>query len=132
MKMTNSKKLNGLKVNNIIDNDSKSIASEFNQFFGSVASETGKKIPESKRTFLDYLKNRNLNSLLLNPVTESEIEKIINMFSGKKAVGPHNIQTKILKEYKNILSITLALVINISFKIGIFPELIKLAHVTPV
>ena len=97
-----------------------------------MASETGKKIPESKRTFLDYLKNRNLNSLLLNPVTESEIEKIINMFSRKKAVGPHNIQTKILKEFKNILSITLALVINISFKIGIFPELIKLAHVTPV
>ena len=30
MKKTNSKKLNGLKVNNIIDNDSKSIASEFN------------------------------------------------------------------------------------------------------
>ena len=97
-----------------------------------MASETGKKIPESKRTFPDYLKNRNLNSLLLNPVTEIEIEKIVNMFSRKKAVGPHNIQTKILKEYKNILSIPLALVINISFKTGIFPELIKLAHFTPV
>ena len=70
-----------------------------------------------------------MNSILLNPVTESEIEKIINMFSVKKAVGPHSIPTNILKQYKKILSILLALIINISFKTGIFRELCKIAHV---
>ena len=54
------------------------------------------------------------------------------MFSEKKAVGPHSIPTNILKEYKKILSIPLAIIINISFKTGIFPELCKIAHVIPV
>ena len=116
----------------MIINDSRSIALKFNEFFGSMAKEIDKKIPKSKRTYTDYLKNINLNSLLLNPATESEIEKIINMFSKEKAVGPNSIPTNILKEYKKILSIPLALIINISFETGIFPELSKIAHVIPV
>ena len=87
--------LNGLKINNIIVNNRKSTATEFNEFFG-------------------------------------EIEKIINMFSEKKAVGPHRISTNILTKYKKIPSIPLFLIINISFKTCIFPEFCKVAHVIPV
>ena len=129
------KKANGkndLKIKNTIVSDGKSITIEFNEFFGSVAKEIDKKIPKSKRTCTDYLKSRNINPLLLNPVTESEIEKIINMFSEKKAVGPHSIPTNILKEYKKILSLPLAIIINISFKTGIFPKLCKIVHIIPV
>ena len=54
------------------------------------------------------------------------------MFNEKKDVGPHSIPTNILKEYKKILSIPLALIINISFKTGIFSELYKIAHFIPV
>ena len=57
-----------------------------------------KKIPKSKRSYTDYLKKRNLNSLLLNPLTESAIEEIINMFCEKKAVGLHSIPTNILEK----------------------------------
>ena len=64
----------------MIINDRKSIVSKFSEFFGSVAKEIDKKIPKSKRTYTDYLKNINLNWLPLIPVTESEIKKIINMF----------------------------------------------------
>ena len=39
IKKTDRKQLKGLKVNNMIANDSKSTASEFNEFFGSVAKE---------------------------------------------------------------------------------------------
>ena len=97
-----------------------------------MAKETDMKIPKSKRSYTNYLKNRNLNLLLLNPVTKSEIEKIINMFSDKKAVGCHSIQTNILNEYKKILSIPQTLIINISFQTGIFLELCKIAHIIPV
>ena len=123
IKKTNKKQLNGVKINNMIINDRKSIVSKFSEFFGSVAKEIDKKIPKSKRTYTDYIKNINLNWLPLIPVTESEIKKIINMFSEKKAIGPYSIPINILKEYKKILSIPLALIINISFKTGIFPEL---------
>ena len=97
-----------------------------------MAKEIDKKIPKSKRTYTEYLKNINLNPLLLNPATEREIEKIINMFSEEKVVGLNSIPTNILKEYKKILSLPQALIINISFKTGIFPELSKIAHVFPV
>ena len=46
-----------------------------------MAKESDKKILKSKRSYTDYLKNRNLNSLLLHAITESEIEKIVNMLS---------------------------------------------------
>ena len=92
-----------------------------------MATKIDKKITKSKRSSTDYLKNRNLNSLLLNPLTESEIEKIINMFCEKKDVGLHSIPTNILKKYKKILYILLAYIINIYF-----PEPCKRAHVIPV
>ena len=57
IKNTNNKQLNGLKVNNMIVNDSKSIASKFNEFSNSVAKAIDKKIPKSKRTYNEYLKN---------------------------------------------------------------------------
>ena len=122
IKKNNNKQLNGVKINNVIINGRKSIASKFSEFFGSVAKEIDKKIPKSKRTYTDYIKNINLNWLPLIPVTESEIEKIINMFSEKKAVGPYSIPINILKEYKKILSIPLALIINIYFKTSTFPN----------
>ena len=79
IKKTNNKQLNGLKVNNMIVNYSKSIASKFSEFFNSVATEVDKNILKSIGTCTDHLKNRKLNSLLLNLVTENEIEKKINI-----------------------------------------------------
>ena len=112
----------------MIVNDSKSIASNSMNFFVQWLRNLIRKYLNLKDLTLTTSKT-NLNSLLLNPVNENEI---INMFSVKKAVGPHSIPTNILKEYKEILYIPLALIINISFKTGIFPELCKIAHVIPV
>ena len=86
----------------MIVNDSKSIVSELNKFFGSATKEIDEKIPNSERGYTEYLKNRSLDSFLLKPVTKIEIEKIIKMFSEKRALGPHSIPTNIPKEYKKI------------------------------
>ena len=83
-----------------------------------------------KELTLAISKTETLNSLLLNPVTKSETEKVINMFGEKKAVGPHNIPTNVMREYKKILSIPLALIINIYSKTGIFLELCETAHIS--
>ena len=112
----------------MIVNDSKSIVSNSMNFFVQWLRNLIRKYLNLKDLTLTISKT-NLNSLLLNPVNESEI---INMFSVKKAVGPHSIPTNILKEYKKIFSLPLALIKNISFKTGIFPELCKIAHVIPV
>ena len=49
IKKTNNKHINGFNINNMILNDSKSIASKFNEFFSSVAKEIDK-ICKSTRT----------------------------------------------------------------------------------
>ena len=61
IKDTNYKQLNGLKykINNTIANDRKPIA--------TVAKKIDKKIPKSKRTYTDYLKNRNFKFTTLSP-----------------------------------------------------------------
>ena len=50
IKKTNGKQLNDLKVSNMIVNDIKSITSEFNESFGSVAQGIDVKITKSKIT----------------------------------------------------------------------------------
>ena len=52
------------------------------------------------------------------------------MFGEKKAVGPHSTPTNVMREYKKILSIPLALIIDIYFKTGIFSELCETAHIS--
>ena len=49
-----------------------------------------------------------------------------------KAIGPNNIPTKILKEFKTELSEPLSDMINVSFNKGIFPDFLKVANVIPI
>ena len=88
-----------------------------------------KKTPRSKKQFADYLRNSNINSLLLKPVTEKEISEIIRKISTRNAVGPNLIPNDILKEYKDILKVPLTFIINISFMTGRFPKQCKTAHI---
>ena len=48
------------------------------------------------------------------------------------AIGPNNIPTTILKEFKSKLSQPLSDMINVSFNKGIFPNFLKIANVIPI
>lgn len=60
----------------------------------------------------------------------------MNSFSEKerinKVIRPQSIQTHILKEYRQPLSIPLTIIINISDLTRTFPELCEIAHITTV
>ena len=49
-----------------------------------------------------------------------------------KASGPNSIPTKILKLFKKEFSKPLSDVINLSFNQSVFPDLLKIANVTPI
>ena len=57
-------------------------------------------MPKLNKYFSNYLKNKNLSSLLLQPVTEKEITSIIGNISTRKALGPNSVPNLILKELK--------------------------------
>ena len=58
-------------------------------------------MPKSNKHFSNYLKNKNLPTCLLQPITEKEIMSIIGNISSRKAVGPNFIPNLILKELKS-------------------------------
>ena len=71
---------------------------------------------KSKANLEQYLKKENTNSQQMN-LAQKKIEKIMNSFSEKerinKAIRPQGIQTHILKEYRQPLSIPFNIIINI-------------------
>ena len=52
-------------------------------------------MPKSNKHFSNYLKNKNLPSFLLQPVTEKENTTIIGNISTRKALGPNSIPNPI-------------------------------------
>ena len=105
------------------------MAKHFNKYFGTIAKNLDKRIPKSKKKFSDYLKNRNLTSFLLSPVTEKEISNIIISLNARKATGPNSISNFILKEFKEELKKPLTIITNMSFITGQFPTKGREAHI---
>ena len=67
-----------------------------NNYFCNVGYETVKKIPNVKSNVKSYLGKRQIQSIFLNPVSESEIVNIINQLPVTSA-GYDNIPLKLLK-----------------------------------
>ena len=59
-----------LKRHNRLTSNNQKIADEFNNFFGTIAQKIDQKTPKSNKHFSNYLKKKNLSSLLLEPVSE--------------------------------------------------------------
>ena len=70
--------------------------------------------------------------MFLSPVTEQEIEFIIQSLNSQKAVGPCSIPVFLFKSLtKHTAKPLTILVINLSFQAGIFPDNLKVAKVNP-
>ena len=98
------------------------MAKHFNKYFGTIAKNLDKRIPKSKNKFSDYLKNQNLTSFLLSPVTEKKISNIIISFNARKVTGPNSIPNFILKEFKEELKNPLELQPICLLLLGSFPQ----------
>ena len=70
--------------------------------------------------------------ILINPVKDTEIEKLIKNLNHNKSLGPWSIPVEILKNHVNDLKQPLALLINLSFQPGVFLEALKTARVTTI
>ena len=96
----------------------------------TIAKNIDKRTPKSKKKFSDYLKNQNLTSFLLSPVTQKQISNIIVSLNARKAIGPNSIPNFVLKELKEELK-KHTIITNMSFITGQFPTKGKEAHIIP-
>ena len=115
-----------------VTSDPNTVANDFNNFFTTIADSIRDKMPPSFNHFSSFLKNPNLNSLVLTPTTTEEIAKVIGSFSKSKASGPNSIPVKILKLINQSISMPISALINSSFESGIFPSVLKISKVIPV
>ena len=115
----------GVKVS-----DSHAVAQCFNNHFCTVATKICSSLPTSTIDPLLYV-NRNERSLVLSPVTSEEVGDIIMSLKNRKQ-DINSISVKLLKYSKEFLCHPLSHLVNMSFSVGIFPDLYKNAVVIPI
>lgn len=73
-----------------------------------------------------------INSIVLDPVTESEIDKEIKELNANKSSGHDDIAPKVVKKISEYIVKPLTHIFNLSIVTGKIPETFKIGIVTPV
>ena len=74
----------------------------------------------------------NLYSIAIEPADSLEILSIISSLKDKSTCGLDQIPLNVVKAAKDIIAPIMALLINHSFNIGIFPNALKMANIKPI
>lgn len=118
--------------NNNIALNPLNIANAFNNYFATVGKALADKIPNSQKSFRSYMPPMTSQSLYLNPTDPHEINNIIQSLNSFSACGPHSIPTNLLKLGSHLLSAPISNIINQSFTLGVYPDILKTAKVVPI
>ena len=118
-------------VNGTEFSESNQIANHFNEYFTSVGPKLNEQIPTSNIEPTSFLSFNQVNSFYFRSTTPFEISCIINSLK-KKSKKVKKLPTFLLISARHILSKPLSIIINESFKTGIFPNSLKIAEVIPI
>jgi len=77
-----------------------------------------------------YLNKPVPNSIFLQPTDPGEMFSIINSLSQNKICGPDNISPYFIRMSASLISVFV--LVNYSFTLGIFPDNLKLVKVVPI
>ena len=124
--------INNISSRNLVLDDPNHLSEHFNNHFCNIAKKIEKEIPQSKKVFLDYLKQSLENTFFINPTTPKDVNSEIKTLTNNKPSGPSSIPTKVFKTFAKPLSKLLVDLINLSLSTGKFPSTLKTAEVIPV
>ena len=123
-------------VDGIIILQRRVIASKFNEYFTSLASNLNDNVEtECKNqnitsdTFRQYMPPSTINTMFLSNCTEYEVEEIISQLKNGKS---SDFPIKIIKKLSPILTPVLTAQFNSFMEEGVFPSILKIGKVTPV
>ena len=117
------------KENGEYETNQKQICNILNKTFIENGPNLAKIIPLSNTNVKRHLGASVLNSFVIHPTDENEIQKIIDNLKIGKASGPDGINTSLFKKGKNVISKILTALINESLITGIFPDCLEKAIV---
>ena len=67
--------------------------------------------------------------MALEPISETEIARIVNCLRGSSSSGPDRVPTKVVKFILPVIVCALTRLVNLSFENGVFPSALKRARV---
>ena len=120
-----------IKRDNEVIDDSDMIVNIFNKHFSSIGETLAQNIPQSKKSFTDFLNAPNTNSIFFVPAHRFEIIDIVSHLKNKKSSGVDNINNFILKGIIPFIVDPLVHIFNLSFLNGEVPNVMKIAKVIP-
>ena len=139
-------------INKVLDKDSKStsisqlkksdttienrqeILETLNEHFVTVGPNLARKIERKQNDNpLQFLKRANLQeSFKFSMVDQETMLQAIKQLKNGKAAGPDKIPTTLVKDAAEFISQPLMMIFNASLKLGVFPNIWKLAKVSPI
>ena len=119
-----------LKFNDAVISDKNEIAGIFYTFFATVGHKISEDI-NSTKSHIDYLKNSVTSSMVLFPLTPTELATELKRLNANKSTSDNKIPTKFLIIAADVLSPYLAYLVEYIFTQGIFPDELKIAQVVP-
>ena len=109
----------------------KEIADLFNKYFVNIGPTLAKTINPTGKDPLSYMSERSQMSMFLKPVNNNELLDAFKTLKDTSS-GYDEIKPVVLREVRNELLYPVVILINASFKKGIFPDCLKTACVSPI
>jgi len=132
IKNPKSTSISQLKIDDRIIDHPKEIAESINDFFADIGINTEKSIPINPIIKPDkYLKDFNIDTFNISPITNEEILEIITHLDNK-STGPQSIPVYLLQLIADLIIIPLSNIISNSFISGVFPNALKVSKVIPI
>ena len=120
-----------IKVDKTIILKPREIAKEFNKFFTSVGPSLVGKIPDTIKSFQDFLTSHN-EKKQFKELNFDEFEKALKSLKRNKAASFDDLNSNIIIDAYDSLKNILFHVFKVSIKQGIFPDSLKVAKVIPI
>lgn len=121
-----------LVVNGQLTSDGPTVANSFIQFFSTVGPQLASTIQSRKDINKYNTLNRVNASIFLRPATAQEVIIQIKELDSGKSCGPDGIPASFIKEHHWMFADLLKDVFNECISSGSFPEVLKVARVTPI
>ncbi len=107
------------------------IAEGFNDYFSNIGPDLASKIDTSDYNFETYITNTKSEFSAFQPVTVSNVCRLLDGISNNKATGIDKISCKIFKLAAPAISDSLILIFNQAITLSTFPDEWKMARVIP-
>ena len=113
-----------LKVNDVINNSSE-ISDTFNDHFSTIGPRLANEIPpigqNDDSSYTNFI-NCNNKTFHFCPTSSNIVFSHLNKLSRSKATGLDNISARLIREYADLISVSLSDLFNKSLASGIFPD----------